>query len=59
MALKQPQIEIVGISSITYVDYSYDVINKILKWHKADIPVYKGSPKADDLGVENDGTRAL
>jgi pyrimidine-specific ribonucleoside hydrolase len=30
MALKQPQIEIVGISSITYVDYSYDVINKIL-----------------------------
>jgi pyrimidine-specific ribonucleoside hydrolase len=32
MALKQPQIEIVGISSITYVDYSY-VINKILKWH--------------------------
>jgi pyrimidine-specific ribonucleoside hydrolase len=28
MALKQPQIEIVGISS-TYVDYSYDVINKI------------------------------
>jgi pyrimidine-specific ribonucleoside hydrolase len=32
MALKQPQIEIV-VSSITYVDYSYDVINKILKWH--------------------------
>jgi pyrimidine-specific ribonucleoside hydrolase len=32
MALK-PQIEIVGISSITYVDYSYDIINKILKWH--------------------------
>jgi pyrimidine-specific ribonucleoside hydrolase len=61
MALKQPQIEIVGISSITYVDYSYDVINKILKWHHkgAAIPVYKGSPRADDLGVENDGTRAL
>jgi pyrimidine-specific ribonucleoside hydrolase len=34
MALKQPQIEIVGISSITYVDYSYDVINKILNGHK-------------------------
>jgi hypothetical protein len=30
MALKH-QIEIVGISSITYVDY--DIINKILKWH--------------------------
>ncbi|AWG22118.1 nucleoside hydrolase [Flavobacterium faecale] len=61
MALKQPQIEIVGISSITYVDYSYDVIYKLLQWHNKGkaIPVYKGSPKADDLGVENDGTRAL
>jgi inosine-uridine nucleoside N-ribohydrolase len=61
MALKQPQIEIVGISSITFVDYSYDVIQKILKWHNkgAVIPVYKGSPNAGDIGVENDGTRAL
>jgi pyrimidine-specific ribonucleoside hydrolase len=60
MALKQPQIEIVGISSITYVDYSYDIINKILKWHNkgVTIPVYKVT-KADDLGIENDGTRAL
>ncbi|MCK8140783.1 nucleoside hydrolase [Flavobacterium sp. I-SCBP12n] len=61
MALKQPQIDIVGISSITYVDYSYDIIQKLLKWHHKgeSIPVYKGSPKADDLGVENDATRAL
>ncbi|NRS90534.1 pyrimidine-specific ribonucleoside hydrolase [Flavobacterium sp. 7E] len=61
MALKQPQIEIVGISSITYVDYSFPIINKILGWHNkgAAIPVYKGSPNANDLGVENDGTRAL
>ena len=61
MALKQPQIEIVGISSITYVDYSYDVIQKIMKWHNkgAAIPMYKGSPEANDLGVENDATRAL
>ena len=61
MALKQPQIEIVGISNITYVDYGFDVIEKILKWHNRGnpIPVYKGSPKADDLGTENDGTRAL
>ncbi|WP_366182847.1 nucleoside hydrolase [Flavobacterium ovatum] len=61
MALKQPQIEIVGISSITYVDYSYNVLVKLLEWHNkgAAIPVYKGSPNADDLGVENDGTRAL
>uniref|UniRef100_UPI00404A7802 nucleoside hydrolase n=1 Tax=Flavobacterium sp. TaxID=239 RepID=UPI00404A7802 len=61
MALKQPQIEIVGISSITYVDYSFDVIQKILQWHNRGkaIPVYKGSPEAKDLGLENDATKAL
>jgi pyrimidine-specific ribonucleoside hydrolase len=61
MALKQPQIEIVGISNITYVDYSYGVINKILNWHNKGkaIPVYKGSALANDLGTENDGTKAL
>lgn len=61
MALKQPQIEIVGISTITYVDYSYGVIEKILNWHNKGkpIPVFKGSPKADDLGTENEGSRAL
>lgn len=61
MALKQPQIEIVGISNITYVDYGYSVIQKILNWHNKGkaIPVYKGSAYANDLGTENDGTRAL
>lgn len=61
MALKQPQIQIVGISNITYVDYSYDIIHKIVKWHHKGvaIPVYKGSPEAADLGTENDATRAL
>ncbi len=61
MALKQPSIQIVGISSITYVDYSFDVIQKLLKWHHKGetIPVYKGSRFANDLGVENDGTKAL
>ena len=61
MALKQPQIEIVGISNITYVDYSYGVIHKILNWHNkgAAIPVFKGSALANDLGNETDGTRAL
>ena len=34
MALKQPQIEIVGISSITYVDYSYPIINKIISFSR-------------------------
>lgn len=61
MALKQPQIKIVGISNITYVDYGVGVIHKILNWHNKGeaIPVYKGSPLANDLGTENDGTRAL
>lgn len=61
MALKQPQIEIVGISNITYVDYGFGVIQKILNWHNKGkaIPVYKGSAFANDLGTENDGTRAL
>lgn len=61
MALKQPQIQIVGISNITYVDYSFNVIHKILNWHNKglDIPVYKGSALANDLGTENDGTKAL
>jgi inosine-uridine nucleoside N-ribohydrolase len=61
MALKQPQIEIVGISNITYVDYGFGVIQKILNWHNKGkaIPVYKGSAFANDLGTENDGTVAL
>jgi len=61
MALKQPQVEIVGISNITYVDYGYGVIQKILNWHNSGktIPVYKGSPNGNDLGIENDATKAL
>jgi pyrimidine-specific ribonucleoside hydrolase len=61
MALKQPQIQIVGISNVTYVDYGFEIIHKILNWHHhgEKIPVYKGSPNANDLGTENDGTRAL
>jgi pyrimidine-specific ribonucleoside hydrolase len=42
------------------VDYSYDVINKILKWHhEAPQFLFIKDHQADDLGVENDGTRAL
>jgi pyrimidine-specific ribonucleoside hydrolase len=61
MALKQQQIDIVGISNITYVQYSYGVITKILNWHSkgAAIPVFKGSIFANDLETENDATRAL
>lgn len=61
MALALPSIEIAGISTITYADYGYDVTQKILNWYAPDrkIPVYKGSPNADDLGQENDATRAM
>jgi pyrimidine-specific ribonucleoside hydrolase len=61
MALKQPQIEIVGISNITYVQYSHGIITEILNWHSkgAAIPVFKGSIFANDLETENDATRAL
>lgn len=61
MALKQPQIRIVGISNVTYVDYGFEMIHKLLAWHHkgAPIPVYKGSPQANDLGTENEATRAL
>ena len=62
MALRQPSIEMVGISLITEVDYGEEATNKLLKWYNKtgkDIPVYKGSDLANDLGVENDATRAL
>jgi pyrimidine-specific ribonucleoside hydrolase len=62
MALRQPSIEIVGISLITVVDYGEEVAHKLLKWYNKtgrDIPVYKGSDSANDVGIENDATRAL
>lgn len=61
MALALPQIEIVGISTITYSDYGYDITKKILGYYapERNIPVYKGSDSAADVGVENDATRAL
>ncbi len=62
MALRQPEIEIVGISTVTYVQYGYDVTKKLLSWYNdtgIDIPVYKGSDSAADCGVENDATIAL
>ena len=61
MALKQPQIKIVGLSTVTYVEYGYGISQKLIDWHNKGekIPVYKGSPFANDLGVENDATRAM
>jgi pyrimidine-specific ribonucleoside hydrolase len=62
MALRQPSIELVGISLITVIDYGEEVAHKLLKWYNKtgkDIPVYKGSELANDAGAENDATRAL
>ncbi len=62
MALRQPSVEIVGISLITVIDYGERVTHQLLKWYNQtgkDIPVYKGSDSANDVGVENDATRAL
>ena len=63
MALQHPdKVEIVGISTVTYVRYGYDVVQKILTWYNRTgkpIPVYRGSDTAKDVGVENDATRAM
>lgn len=62
MALNQKdKVDIVGISLVTNVDYAYQTTQKLLKWYAPDrkIPIYKGSDKCGDVGVENDATRAL
>jgi inosine-uridine nucleoside N-ribohydrolase len=63
MALQHPdKVQIAGISIITNADYGHDIAKDMLKWYykgTQPIPVYKGSDKANDLGTENDATRAL
>ena len=61
MALKQPQIKIVGISTVTNIEYARTVTEKILNWHNTGdkIAIYDGSPKANDLGTENDAVKAM
>ncbi|GAB3892323.1 hypothetical protein GCM10028825_32100 [Spirosoma agri] len=63
MALEHPdKIEIVGISTITYANYGHDVTQKLLGWYNKTgrtIPVYRGSDTAQDVGTENEATRAL
>ena len=61
MALKQPQIKIVGISTVTNIEYARTVTEKILNWHNSGdkIAIYDGSPKANDLGTENDAVKAM
>ncbi|WP_375443829.1 nucleoside hydrolase [uncultured Fibrella sp.] len=63
MALRQAdKIELAGISTVTYVDYGYDVTQKILGWYNKTgktIPVYKGSDSGSNTGVETDASRAM
>ncbi|GAB3547315.1 nucleoside hydrolase [Spirosoma fluminis] len=63
MALRQAdKVELMGISTVTYVDYGYDTAKKLLGWYNKtgkDIPVYKGSDSGQDTGVENEATRAI
>ncbi len=61
MALKMPSIKIVGLSTVTYPDYGVEISKKIINWHGngQQIPLYKGSPMANDLCVENEATQAL
>lgn len=61
MTLAQPNVEIVGISLITEVDYGMEITEEILRRYapERDIPVYKGSPQAADLGTETAASLAL
>jgi len=62
MTLKhQDKVKIEGISLITYVDYAYGITEKMIKWYglNLSIPIYKGSDTCNDLGTENDATKAL
>lgn len=62
MALKfHDKVKIEGISLVTDVDYGYEITSRILKnyWAGSPIPIYKGSDKCKDVGVENEATVAL
>ncbi len=62
MALRESdKVDMVGVSIVTNVDYGHDVALKLMKWYAPDrkIPVYKGSNDLNDVGTENDATRAM
>lgn len=63
MALRQAdRVELVGISTVTYVDYGYEVAQKLLGWYNKTgrtIPVYKGSNSGQDTGVDTEASRQL
>lgn len=63
MALRHAdKVQLVGISTVTYVNYGHDVTQKLLGYYnKTDrtIPVYRGSDTLRDSGRETDASRAL
>ncbi|HKK37872.1 MAG TPA: nucleoside hydrolase [Cryomorphaceae bacterium] len=61
MALAQDNIEIAGITLVTEVEYGEEITNEILERYAPErsIPVYQGSPDADDLGTETAASKAL
>ena len=62
MALRSPQIEIVGISLVTNPNYGDRICKKIIKWYGdgvGEIPVYKGAKRSKELGQSNSAVIAL
>jgi purine nucleosidase len=62
LAINNPKaIKIVGLSTITNTDYAVKTANFLLKKYaqKQKIPVFGGSDKANDLGIENEASQAL
>lgn len=63
MALRHPdKVQLVGISTVTYVNYGYDVTQKLLGWYNKTgrkIPVFRGSDTLRDIGRETDASRAM
>ncbi len=63
MALRHAdKVQLVGISTVTYADYGYNVTQKLLNWYNKTgrkIPVYRGSDTLRDIGRETDASRAM
>lgn len=63
MALRHAdKVQLVGISTVTYVNYGHDVTQKLLGYYNKTgrtIPVYRGSDTLHDAGHETDASRAM
>ncbi|MBO0950017.1 nucleoside hydrolase [Fibrella sp. HMF5405] len=63
MALRYAdKVQLVGISTVTYAEYGYNVTRKLLGWYNRTgrkIPVYRGSDTLRDIGLETDASLAM